>query len=424
LHLHASVSGRFWIPLGVFILLAVISLFQLSKTGQSKYYYLSAVFIGLGFGTGLLSILLVPWLILAHIYALKPKSFKAFLNKRLIVSLLITFLLMAFFSLGNTYAVFRQFGQALAVILSNLGYKINYIEVNNLHNQSDIIGNLKTITSSLIYDLKFFIPFIFIGFYFAFFKRLFNWFEKSLLIGFPILYYLSLILFFSKAFHRFNVPLIPFFLIFAAYGVVYLVNRFFPLKKYLLIVITSFLLLMPSFLTDVVFLSKYLAPDTRVQARNWILDNLPSNSRLIVDDDDLIFSLIKDKASINFLKQNNEFWVNTKDDYLLALAESEYPKPNYFIYDWRHLDLDKLNLNEVIADYYLVSFWQRDYLKIGNKWQRYQKLDKFDKQLIAKFYPSNSLEAVNDIPNSPREVDLTLDNISSYGPFVEIYKLN
>ena len=423
LHLHSSVAGRFWVPLAFFILMAVYLLWQLSKTGQAKYYYWSAVFIGLGFGVGLLSLLLVPWLFLGHYYRSKPKGLKQFFSKKLIISLIILLLIIVFFALGNTHAILRQFGRVIAILLSNFGLEFNFEQISNVERQSDIPGNVKTILGALIYDLKYLIPFVLLGIYFAFKNKIWNWFEKWLFLIFPLSFLLALFFLFAKAFHRFSVPLIPILLLLAAYGLVELVKLFKLRESRLVICFLALVLLLPSFYTDARFLNKFREPDTRIQALSWIKENLPAGSRLIIDEEDIINGLIKDKESIKILETNNPVWVNTKDKYLLTLEQSSYPQPYYFIYDWHHLDLDQLRIN-VMADYYLVSFWQRDYLKIGNKWQRYQKLDRFDKQLIAKFYPSNSLEVVNDIPNSPREVDLTLDNISSYGPFVEIYKLN
>ncbi len=423
LHLHGSVSGRFWIPLGFFILVAVYLLWQLAKTGSKKYYYWSAVFMGLGFGTGLLAILLVPWLLLAHAYYLRPKNFNQFFNKKIIISLVILLVIVTFFILGNTHSILRQFGRVIAIVLSNFGVEFNFEQISNVERSSDIVENIKTILVSLLYDLKYLLLFAVAGFYFIFKNKIWNWFEKWLFIGFPIIYLFSLFFFFSKAFHRFNIPLIPILLLFAAYGLYQVILKFKIKEKKGLTYILAVILLIPAFYTDARFLQKFTVTDTRIQTLDWIGENIPAGSRVIIDEEDIIHALVKDKKSIEFLRYNNSFWVNTKDKYLSQLTDENYPKPNYFIYDWHHLDFDKLFVEGVRADYYIVSYWQKDYLKIPSKWERYSALEKFDKVLIQEFYPSDSLEVIYDIPNSPREVDDTLNNIQGYGPFVEVYRL-
>lgn len=424
LHWHASVSGRFWIPLGLFVLLAVYNLWQLAKTGGDKYYYWSAVWIGLGFGMGYLAILLAPWLALAHLSRNKFKPLKKFFNRNFNASLGILAGLVIFFSLANTHSLLRQFGRVIAIVLSNFGVSVNFASILNVERSSDIAGNFATVFGSLASDLYLLIPFVLLGVYFAAKDRIFNWFEKSLFLGFPMLYYLATLFFFAKAFQRFNAVMIPILLLFGAYGLTRLLKPFGLKKQAWLAGILAVALITPQLITNARFAGKYFVQDTRLKALSWIKENLPNNSQLIINDDDLLNGLIKNKGSILFAKEKIPEWVNTKEEYLLTTPSGAYPKPSYFIYDWKHLNLEKLRRDQVAADYYVVSFWQRDYLKIPEKNKREQWLSYAPKTLVAKFYPTEKLSEIPDLPNSPRQVNFILKRLKSFGPFIEIYKFN
>lgn len=110
--------------------------------------------------------------------------------------------------------------------------------------------------------------------------------RNILLLGFPILFMIAISMV-SLRYNRYILPSLPFFAIIVAYGFVtiveYLQQR---LNKYLALSVTGillFVLIFPLASKTIIAGNELAGPDTRTVARQWIIDNLPPNSKLLME---------------------------------------------------------------------------------------------------------------------------------------------
>ncbi len=167
---------------------------------------------------------------------------------------------------------------------------------------------------------------------------------------------------------------------------------------------------------SILYAQKLQRPNTRTQAIDWIYQNIPEGSKIILNVPRVWLN--ENKESIEFLKENNPFWFNARRNYLLTLDEDQYPKPNYFIYNLNYLNLEKLDFKKIKADYYIHMISAdptRELIYSGL----------LNKKLIAKFYPRKQFDAtIQDPADAPiNRPFTTLRTIDYLGPYVEIYKL-
>jgi hypothetical protein len=221
---------------------------------------------------------------------------------------------------------------------------------------------------------------------------------------------------FSDVENRYILPALPFFVISSAYFLCWLIDKF-PWTGYrkLILAILIFLISGYSIYLSALYTAKLQKPDTRMQAVNWIYQNIPSGQKIILDIPYIYLN--ESKKSIEALKENNSFWLDSRRRYLLGLAEEVYPRPNYFILDLNRLDLDKIDLQQFKADYYVYRYWNgRERERAGTT--------SFKGRLAAKFYPQEKITDLPNLLNEPSHPLSVLRSINYLGPYVEIWKIN
>ena len=413
LHFHESSHGQFWALATFFIVAGAYFIYQLYQSGEKKYYVWSALMIGLGFGAGYVPLILFPWFLAAHF--LKKKI----LDKKIIFSTLLIIILVGFFIFSNPYySFYRQFGRAISAILDFFGYKTGFSIGEPSLYTTNILGNLKDAITWLWYNnFLLFIAGIF-GIFILLWRKKFN-FENCLTIGILIIYLIGFSSAFGELRARYILPAIPFLIIISIYFFYYLADKISRTAKYKNLIFVLLIALMTSYSAymSILYAQKMQRPNTRIQAIDWIYQNIPSGSRIILDVPRIWLN--ESKESIEFLKENNPQWFNARREYLLTLNESQYPKPNYFIYNLDYLDLEKLDFEKIKADYY-INIIQND----QNRELIASSLS--NKELIAKFYPKEKFDDVIKDPADPplNRPFTTLSSIDYLGPYVEIYKLS
>lgn len=127
-----------------------------------------------------------------------------------------------------------------------------------------------------------------------------------ILLSFPLVYFLVM----GSTRHyfaRYALPLIPFFVVFAAAGLDWLLKGFFKQQTWTARAawygLTILLILQPV-LFSIRFNQLVSREDTRTQAKNWIEANLPAGARIAVDDRTLGPPLSTEELPIAFSKKN------------------------------------------------------------------------------------------------------------------------
>ena len=220
------------------------------------------------------------------------------------------------------------------------------------------------------------IPF---GFFIA--GTIFLWKERTkffILLSFPLVYYLflgKLKLFFI----RFAVPMIPFLCLISAYGIFRFSYSFTSAKRKLLAILTLLAICQGIF-----FSIKYdyllTKGDTRIIARNWIIDNIPPHSKIFVE------------------------WYGPN---LGKLNQEDQKVKNYELYTTMHAEesIDKYMTSN--CDYYVANDnWRRLLITRPGGYSLYDNLEKLNKKIFSI---------------SPAKKNFSLKNTSGHTPFWDIF---
>lgn len=408
---HESQIGRIWMPLTFFILASAYFICRLYQEGKAKWYWLSALMIGLGFGMGYAAIMMIFWFLLAHLM----RKEKFFSKKFILSGSLIVFFIGIFIYLNSVSL--RLFTHIIFTIGTFFGRELVFSPIDIPANVQSNYFYFKEMVSFLWYNSPLFFIFGLLGFLMIIFSKR-EWFFKFLLTGVPLIYLVIITFLFTGIEDRYVLPAVPFFILAASYLAVHLTERFFrnklfsnfPLFFLVLIIIGGY-----SFYISILYTLKLQKPDTRIQAVGWINQNIESESSIIMGDK--FIELNENKKSILFLKASNPSRMDAKRKYLLGLEEKDYPKPKYNVFHLGRLDRAKLDFSQIKADYLVVSFW-------NNQGKKAVDFFPYQKKLMARFYPSEEVKDLSNLLNEPAETPLAvLRSIKYLGPYVEIYKV-
>jgi len=393
-NIHESQSGRIWAPTVFFIiasLYAVWRIFESELTNwrffeneepKDRWYLLGAVSMGLGYAMGYVPILMYPWFAVAHI--LKNKAVRirdVYFDKKFLLANAIILFLVILFSYANTNAFLRQFGSTLYAA----GAPLKENPAMAITGESNFISSFGSALYFLFDNSPFFLIFGIIGAFLLAFKYRNNFFS-SLLIGFPVVYLAGISYGFPSLDARYVLPAIPFLIILSAFTIRELAGRFAVHAKKIFVVFAvigvSF-----SFYLSTAYSAFLLRQDTRVQAINWIYQNIKPGSGLLINLP-FVYLRYENKESIRQLKKDDGF-VDTRQKYLLNISDEKYPSPSYFVLNEARRSHTKEELKNLKFEYAVYFFWNKD--------QRFYESNKIPKklELIKRFYPVRSLNNAN-----------------------------
>jgi len=212
-------------------------------------------------------------------------------------------------------------------------------------------------------------------------------------------------------------PIIPFLAIVAAYGIYFFVNAGWLNKKISIFLVILFLagnLIMP-----IIWCTKIIKPATRILAMEWIYKNIDSNANIINFDPYL--TLNENRLSIEDKKKYIPDYFLKKDAFLLTKADSEYPKPNFYVLEASHF---ATALPEELLQkkyQYLIMSW-------SNQNQRQEMFSIIDKlgiktDTLAVKFPADAEQNDFNLSGNMRQPYYYLPKVQYNGPTIEIFKI-
>ncbi len=389
-----------------FILSTFLFSIRILKTGKLKYYVLTGISFGLALSTKLTSGLLFLPILTAHLLGARRKnglsttresSFRIFFNKKIIVAFLVaigTYFVInpyAILDYKNYFDISNQQGSSLGLffmfyadkIYEWIDYRASYYntpmywyQIKNLllFGMGPLLGIV-----SLIGVLQAFIKFtredkLVLSWFIPFFVIIGPWHFKPL---------------------RYILPIIPFIIILGTRWLIDILSM--TQNKIAVNAIRGFVIVVVSFslFYSIAFVNIFSEPDSRIQASDWIYQNVKPNSTIVVED-----------------KPHYTVPLGTKRGYV-GMEESK--KPIYkvkilFDYKYFHYPKDRAELREHIlktisdADYIIVS----EFYHHAFKWKGTDELYPVEKRfygmlfdgtlgfsLIKKFDPKPNFLGIN-----------------------------
>ncbi len=405
-----------WTAQTFFILLALYFAIKFYKKDNpgAKDYIFGGLIVGVAFGINFVGILSYFWFVLAHFLRNKKDGFvKIFIKNK-------SFWLMNLFLLLTMILVYYLNPYGLNNYLSRIMYPSADAAVG--------IGNssYKPFSFSFLKVLWFYIKNTVIQepvfFALALAGSVFLWLRNKIIFYFlvlwAILYYL-MISPLTGAMGRYILPVVPLMAIITA-G--FIQARFSGFLNKKIVWICLIIISIYSIYFSILFDIRMLKQDTRVLARNWILENIPSGSIIKNEYFGESLYLIEDKRGINLIKDNRPELFSTKRKYLLSLSDKDYPKSNYFI-----SGLSDISRLVPKFDYVILAGFDKNDLS-----KQAEDLPK-NAELIKVFYPVKIKDNLLLQP-SFKKLQFTPDNsqfrpwflfeqVDYNGPYIEIYKL-
>ncbi|MFA6106361.1 MAG: glycosyltransferase family 39 protein [Patescibacteria group bacterium] len=424
LFIQASHFARVWLPQTLTVLLALYMIidFYQAPSAKIKHYLWCGLSIGLAFGTHVVGIFAYVSFLAAHYLKNKKEKIKNiiinpyFWSANLIFT--VVYLIVYFL---NTYGFIHYLGG----LFPNPNKMLNLSETfSPLVDRSAplVPDGSNTISKSIFYYLGALWqsdPLLLTG---ALFGSVVMFFKKRdiflILASFVFVYFFA-ISSISIKIARYLLPILPVLALFSAFGLSWFYQRTSRKKAAaLLIAVLCLLSLYPPLLWDY----KFLLPSSRLEAVNWIYNNLPAGENIINFDGHL--ELNENRQTIKDMTAHTSF-ATKKRLYLLSQPDDALPKPNYYVLSFPHYNEIPKEIFDKKYDYLVISWLNKDDLQY---WKG--KLEEVNLNL-------SSLSLVKRFPAGATEDDIGMDlggaidnplvklpKLRQNGPIVDIYKLD
>lgn len=390
---------RPWGPAVFFICLIMLLSLHIFKSPQKKHYLWAGVAGGLGLGAHYAAAFGMAIFFVAHYFSDKFSFLEKTKNKNLWLAVFIFVLLSLVFILVNLQLFFSWTGISR---LSEYGTTAK-----------SFAGYLRIFTT-YFKILLFLEPVILIS---SLLGIIILWFKSKKLffisLSWPIIYISSLYLFFYAEFYKpityYVILIIPWLAVLAGFGIYSLISK---LQNYKKAIIVMLLLLYP-FLTAAQYGYLFSQKDTRILAKDWVEENIPTGTKILSNWS--YINPIPTKEAILFQRSLDENSLRAADYVLLELNNENYPQPAYNILKLAYIDKEKLLLDKDYQ-YFLVEFWDKQ--ELSQKEMRLLETG----QLIHEF-KQGRLEKAENINSRFFQPIFLLFSLKKLGPTVRIYKL-
>jgi len=271
IHVQNSHYAAHDIPVLFFIVLTVVSSFDIYQNGRRRDYLITAVLFGLAVSTKYNAALAFVPVFIAHILSARKKRLpllQIIFSKNLF---LLAFVSVAVFFIINPYVIidFKSFIETFRDLSAVEGYT----------------GFGHHISISLLQGVGWGIFIAGIAGLVLLFKAPLG--KSAILLSLPILHYLHLV-FFSQHHERYMLAIIPFWIVLAGLSadraIGFFVRRYSKRLTAALLLALVLLIIFPTCKKSIYADSLFSGADTRILAAEWIEANIPNGSRILVDN--------------------------------------------------------------------------------------------------------------------------------------------
>lgn len=275
LHIRYSRVIRPDIPMAFLVTLSFLFIYLIYEKGKTRDYVLAAIFTGLSTGTKYTGIILIAVIFLAHLLHIadsKKGVRKIFLDKRLF---LVAGLVVLTFFLSTPYGLVR-FAKLQRTVV---GWSSGGLSEVTANQPAEVNSWFYYITHSLEHSLGYPLAIFSLA---AIAYGIFAHRKKDiLLISFPLLYYF-IIGSFTRHGDRYILPIVPFLTIIAAMFLVRIVSRvpFSENRRSVVLAITAFALVFFPGIKAIRYAQLMTEKGTRLEAKDWVKDNIPRGKRI------------------------------------------------------------------------------------------------------------------------------------------------
>ncbi|MFA6393957.1 MAG: glycosyltransferase family 39 protein [Patescibacteria group bacterium] len=424
LFVQASHFARVWLPQTLTVLLTLYMIFDFYQVpvAKMKHYLWCGFSIGLAFGTHVVGIFTYISFLAAHYLKNRKERVKNIILNPYFWSANFIFVLvyLAVYFL-NTYGFIHYLGG----LFPNPNKMLNLSETfSPLVDRSAplIPDGSNTITKSIFYyfgALWQSDPLLLVGALFGSVVMLIKKRDVFLILASFVFVYFFAISSISIKIARYLLPILPVLALFSAFGLSWLYQWTNHKKATaLLIAVLCLLSLYPPLLWDY----KFLLPSSRLEATDWIYNNLPAGENIINFDGHL--ELNENRQTIKDMTMYTSF-ATKKRLYLLNKPDEALPKPNYYILSFPHYKKIPKEILDKKYDYFIISWLDKNDFQYWQEKLKEVNVDPADISLVKRF-PANATE--NDIGlDLGGAIDKPLVNllkIKQNGPIIDIYKIN
>lgn len=414
LHVLESQAGRFWAPIALAFLLALYGLYRAHETHKGKWFALSALAIGLGYGLGFGTLFAVPWFAAIAIIVWINNA----ASRRAIVAATgLMLVLFVFFSAANTYSFGRQFGRMTNTILDPLGLRV---PVSAAFNQNSDLALFENVRNMVFDGFGAGFPVVTVLFLIGAVvlireKGGSGFFGSSaiLLVYFPVFYTAMLPFVFNSVNIRYLLPAVLPMIMVASYALFWLVARVPKHMQTAFLLCAILVLFAPRVYTILRHDARLLRADTREQAINWVESNIPSGSAILTNIEDFDLWIVPTEEGVRFKERETPGRIRTRDVYIAGLAENSRPLPGYVVIDTAYVPLWEGFVAVHNASYAVVGYAGR---------AEKNPFEALSLELLATFYPASG-EIVPKFSEEDISIYRMLDSRVRYGPYIEIYRM-
>jgi len=261
--------------MGLLATLSFFFLYLVYERGKTKDYLLAAIFVGFSTATKYTGVILIVPIFLAHLFHnvdRRKRLVNIFLDKRLF--LVVVFIILSFF-LGTPYGL-MQFSKLHRAVI---GWSLGGLSEVTASQPGEVISWVYYITHSLNHSLGY--PLAIFSLIAIIYGISIHRKKDILLISFPLIYYFIMGSF-TRHGDRYILPIVPFLTIIAAMFLVKIISRipFSQNKRNFTLAIVAFILILLPGIKVVRYVNLMTQKGTRIEAKDWIKENIPRGKRI------------------------------------------------------------------------------------------------------------------------------------------------
>src|SRR3989338_1482369 len=421
MHVHESQIGRFWVPATFFIVAGAYALIRMREERSFKWYILSALAIGLGFGIGYVPLILLPWFFLSHagVCGGVPRDAKSmvrfFGDRKFLYGAGIIVFLVAVFSFANPYAFARQFGWLTAGAASVFGIELSRLTQKAVG--TDVLQN----AGLFIYNLWSESPLLLIAGiagligYARVYRR--KRLISSLFLALPALYGLGIVFGFHRIDWRFVLPVVPFLALGAAHAFFIVRDRWSgTISRMALYACYATGLLVYAVWPTLSYTALLQRSDTRTLAVLWIEEHAAPGSTIVLDDYSVYVSMSAE--SVRDLARYNAGGIDTRRKEILAHPERGVSGSGWRVYEMNRLLGTDFDVAQIHEGFIVYSYWHS-----AQRMEKEERFARVPKTLVVSFWPASDVRDIRDLVNNPTDPEEMLRVVRRPGPYVEIYQI-